>query len=71
MTKQQVDLNNHINELLQASLKLETQLIKNHKEEIATQVRRVTSELAECMMRVSGLRKALHDFWMERKALSL
>jgi hypothetical protein len=71
MTKHEIELNNNINEMLQASLKLEQQLLKKKDPTLASLVRRTTSSLAECMIKISGLDKALHPFWMERKALAV
>lgn len=69
MKQHEIELNNSINEMLQASLKVEERLLKKKDPTLASMVRRTTSSLADCMIKISGLDKALHQFWMERKAL--
>jgi|WetSurMetagenome_2_1015567.scaffolds.fasta_scaffold01987_9 hypothetical protein len=68
MTKQQIKVNNEINQFLKQSLELEEQL--KDQPELITQIRRTSSLVAEFTLMVHGIPEALREFWNDKKALS-
>lgn len=64
-----ISANNRINEFLQNSLRLETQLEKKGEYELARTIRRSSSLVAEFCIKISGLDKAMKAFWDDKKAL--
>lgn len=70
MTNHERQANEQINSFLQASLALEKRLIQKKDPVLASLVQRLSSELADLLLNVTGVRKALHAYWQERKALA-
>lgn len=70
MTNKQKQVNDQVNDMLQKSLILEQSLIKQRKPELASQIQAVSSSMADLLLNVSGVHKALHAYWQERKALA-
>jgi len=69
MTQQIIETNNHLNEFLQDSYKLEVQLEKKGSYKLASQVRRTTSVIARWVIFITGLDNALKEFWKDKERM--
>lgn len=69
MNEKMIAMNNQINQFLFDSYKLELELESKGKAELASKVRGVTSSLANSLIEISGLQKALTEFWQDKKVM--
>ena len=69
MTPQQIQTNKEINRFLQKGMLHAMSLEKAGKHTMAVQVLRTTSVLAEYMLTISGVKRALHEFWLDKKSI--
>lgn len=69
LTQRQKQLNAQINDFLHFSYALEMEFAKKHDNSMASKIRRYSSELADAIILVSGIRESLHEFWQDKKEL--
>ena len=70
MSKQMIEANKRINEFLQDSLRIETELEARGNYELARTVRRTSSLVAEFCIKISGLDKVMKAFWDDKKQMA-